>query len=108
MLERASYWARVDSLKGTGASNSACISQGEIRRFLKIHFMPNPHPLQVNSWISFLRTLKGFGLVSGFAFPDKELVFARPVLGCRAGNGFDIAAHNLDDLPGGHVVVGSP
>ena len=46
--------------------------------------------------------------MSGFSFPDKELVLAWAVLGCRAGNGFDVAADNLDDFPSGHVAVDAP
>jgi hypothetical protein len=57
-------------------------TQGKILHFLKVHLMPNLHPLQVNHGIDFVRTFKGFGLVSGFAFPDKELVLAWPVMGC--------------------------
>lgn len=70
--------------------------------------MPNPHPLEVNPGIGFLRTLEGFAFVSGFSFPDKEFMRCRPQLGCRAGNGFDITAGGLDDFSGGHVVFNVP
>jgi hypothetical protein len=60
--------------------------------FLKVHLVPNPHPLQVDPGISFLGTLEGLSFVCGLPFPDKPLVSSWPGLSRWARNGLDIAA----------------
>ena len=52
--------------------------------FVKIPFVANAHPLQVNPGVCFLRTFEGFGLVGGLPFPDDPLVGSRPGLSSRA------------------------
>jgi hypothetical protein len=73
---------------------------------VKIPVVSNPHPFQVNPGVSLLGTLEGFGFVTGFSFPDKELVFAWPAVSSRTGNVFDITADERNDFPVGHVVNG--
>jgi hypothetical protein len=76
--------------------------------YIEIQFMANPHPIQVNPRISLLRTLEGFGFVSGLPFPDKELVCAWPAVSGMTGNGLDITADSFDDFPRCHVAVDAP
>ena len=79
----------VDTLGG--GTNRACEGcRFELRERLnetlsvvKIHLVANTHPLQVDPGIGFLRTLEDFSFVSGFSFPDEELVLARPPLSSR-------------------------
>ena len=70
--------------------------------------MPNPHPLQVNPAVGFLRTFEGVGFVRGLPFPDYRFMGTRPVLGCWAGIGFAVAADSFDNFPRGHMVVDAP
>ena len=37
---------------------------------VEVHFMPNPHPFEVNPWIGLLCTLEGFAFVSRLPLPD--------------------------------------
>ncbi len=46
--------------------------------------VPNPHSRQADPGIGLFRALEGFGLVSGFPFPDNPFVGSWPVLGGRA------------------------
>ena len=55
--------------------------------------------------VGFLSTLEGFGFVSGWTFPNRPFVGARPVLIRLAGNGLDIPADSRDDFPVSPVVV---
>ena len=57
---------------------------------------------------AFSAHLRASSFVSGFAFPDKELVLPWPAFGWRAGNSFDITADSFDDFPVGHGVVNVP
>jgi hypothetical protein len=41
--------------------------------YIKIPLIANAHPLQVDPGMGLLRTLEGFSLVGGFAFPDHPL-----------------------------------
>jgi hypothetical protein len=80
----------------------------EILPVIKIPLVANSHPLEIDSGIGLLRAFEGFGFVSGFSFPDRELVFAWPAVSGMTGNGFDITADGLDDFPSCHVAVDAP
>jgi len=85
-----------------------CKGLSEILPLVKIPLVANAHPLQVDPGIGFFCTLEGFSLVSGWPLPDNPFVGTRPVLGSRAGNGFDISADQRNDFPVRHVVVNVP
>jgi len=81
---------------------------GKILPYVKIPFVPDPHPLPVDPGVGFLRTLEGFGLVRGWSFPNSPFVGTWPLLDTRARDSFDITADSLDDFPRCHVAVDSP
>jgi len=95
--------ASADSSEG-GDCKVLC----EVLPFVKIHLVANAHPFQVNPGIGLLRAFEGFGFVSGFSFPDRELVFAWPAVSIMTGNGLDITADQRNDFPVGHVVASVP
>ena len=66
----------MTSLLCGGVSRWEFVSQADKRNlpFLKVHFVANAHPLQVNSRVGLLRAFEGFSFVSGLPFPDKKLV----------------------------------
>ena len=65
-------------------SRGDCKGASEILPYVKIPLVANAHPFQVDPGIGFLRTLEGFGFVSGWCFPDNSFVGSRPVLSSRA------------------------
>jgi hypothetical protein len=82
--------------------------RGDSTWLSKIPLLPNAHPLQVNPRIGLLCTFERFSFVSGFSFPNKELMLSRPTVSSRTGYSFDITADDFNHFPVGHVVVDAP
>lgn len=55
-------------------SRKDCKELTEVLPYIKVPLVANAHPLQINPGVGFLGILKGFGFVSGFAFPNKPFM----------------------------------